>query len=103
MPTRPTREIKSIRSSAAWRRARAAALARDEYCCRALVDGELCGAVSNWRTERNPDRMVSVEVHHIVPLSEGGDPYDLENLVSVCWNCHHHVHAGRMGFQKGDG
>jgi 5-methylcytosine-specific restriction endonuclease McrA len=30
-----------------------------------------------------------VEVDHIVPLSEGGAPYDRENLRGVCRPCHH--------------
>ena len=37
---------------------------------------------------------VSLEVHHIVPLSEGGPEFDLDNLVTLCFDCHH---LGRHG------
>jgi len=28
------------------------------------------------------------EVDHIKPISEGGDPFDLDNLQSLCVSCH---------------
>lgn len=28
------------------------------------------------------------EVHHIIPLSAGGEPYDFSNLRSLCRSCH---------------
>jgi 5-methylcytosine-specific restriction endonuclease McrA len=31
---------------------------------------------------------MATEVDHIVPLSEGGEPFDLENLQSACKSCH---------------
>ena len=34
------------------------------------------------------------EVHHIVPLSEGGT-HSEENLVSLCQSCHAKIHAKR--------
>ena len=27
-------------------------------------------------------------VDHIVPIKQGGAPYDLENLQTLCWSCH---------------
>ena len=35
-----------------------------------------------------------LEVHHVVPASEGG-PTDPDNLVTVCWHHHHTVIHGR--------
>lgn len=36
----------------------------------------------------NCGRAGKLEVHHIVPLSQGGAPYDLDNLRSLCRDCH---------------
>jgi HNH endonuclease len=32
---------------------------------------------------------------HIVPLAQGGDKYDLQNLVTLCHDCHVAVGGGR--------
>lgn len=29
-----------------------------------------------------------LDVHHLVPVSDGGDPYCLDNLVTVCHSHH---------------
>ena len=34
------------------------------------------------------------EVHHIIPLSEGGDN-SFDNLMSLCKSCHSRIHAER--------
>lgn len=34
-----------------------------------------------------------LEVHHIVALAEGGQPYDLRNLATLCSSCHHQEEA----------
>lgn len=42
-------------------------------------------------------RTVAVEeVHHIVPIKDGGARYDLKNLQSLCKSCHQreHTHEG---------
>ncbi len=31
------------------------------------------------------------QAHHIIPYSQGGAT-SLENLIMVCWNCHHRIH-----------
>ncbi len=38
--------------------------------------------------------LVELEVHHITPISEGGPEFDLDNLVTLCFECHH---LGRHG------
>jgi len=56
-------------STTAWRRCRAAKLARDpmcEHCSRALAS----------------------EVDHKTPIAAGGDPFDDGNLQSLCHACH---------------
>jgi hypothetical protein len=35
-----------------------------------------------------------LQVHHIKPLAEGGDKYDLENLATLCQKCHAMVGRG---------
>jgi 5-methylcytosine-specific restriction protein A len=52
-----------------WAMTREAVLARDSIC-------KVC------------DRRLSVEVDHIMPLSEGGDPWSLEGLQGICPACH---------------
>lgn len=37
---------------------------------------------------------LELEVHHIIPISEGGPEFDLDNLVTLCYDCHH---LGRHG------
>lgn len=56
-----------------WEDFREHALRRDSYRCRN------CGSV------------VDLNVHHIVPLSQGGTNH-LDNLVTLCLRCHSGVH-----------
>jgi 5-methylcytosine-specific restriction endonuclease McrA len=56
-----------------WKRARAAVQARDGGRCQLEEQGECYGRL---------------EVHHLVPVRSGGDPYDLGNLVVVCRGHH---------------
>jgi len=32
--------------------------------------------------------VIATEVHHVLALSEGGAPFDLSNLESLCGSCH---------------
>jgi len=41
-----------------------------------------------------------LEVHHIIPLAEGGDD-TVENAVALCPNCHRHAHYGKDSFDIG--
>ena len=54
---------------ARWLAARLAALIRDGKRCRE------CSAPAD-------------EIDHVVPMFKGGDPYDIDNLVSLCTICH---------------
>jgi 5-methylcytosine-specific restriction endonuclease McrA len=65
------------RNSAKWQQARAAARRRDGERCRQ------CGSTDK------------LEVHHIVPLSEGGERYALSNLTTLCHDCHVEVGRGQ--------
>ena len=59
-----------------WAVVRRAAFRRDSYRCRS------CG---------RPGRL---EAHHEPPLREGGDPYALAGIVSLCRHCHIERHRG---------
>jgi hypothetical protein len=65
-----------------WADARARALARDGHRCTVarLLGGE-CS-----------DRL---DVHHLVPVREGGDPFDVDNLLSCCSSHHGRLEALR--------
>lgn len=36
----------------------------------------------------------AVLVHHIIPLSEGGEKLDPDNSMSLCRRCHDEIHGG---------
>lgn len=61
-----------------WQKLRAAHLARQPACV-------ACGST---------DRL---EVHHIVPVAEGGGMLDARNLETRCLRCHSRVTAERRG------
>lgn len=50
---------------------RAAVLDRDDWLCRH------CGAGHR-----------QLEAHHVRPLDQGGEPYDLDNIRTLCAECH---------------
>lgn len=45
----------------------------------------------------------AVDVHHLRDIADGGEPYDLENLESLCHADHSRVtHAHRIGREPRD-
>lgn len=62
----------SLYSTLRWQAVRAAALKRDGNSC--TVGWLLGGQCSEG----------SLHVHHIIPVEDGGDPYELENLGTTC-------------------
>jgi hypothetical protein len=61
-----------VLNTSAWRRVRARAVRRDEGCVHAGAD---CSG--------------RIEVHHLVPVTAGGEPFELDNLITLCQ--HHHA------------
>ena len=59
-----------------WARVRRAAFDRDGWRCRKCS---------------KPGRL---EAHHVTPLHEGGEPYDLANVETLCRRCHIAFHRG---------
>lgn len=72
-----------------WRKLRIVALKRDHYLCqRCLKEDKLVAAT---------------DVDHIVPLADGGERLDLDNLCSLCKACHSRKTAmedGGLGRKK---
>ena len=68
---------KNLYSTLHWRASRRAAIERDEGRC--TVSRLLGGACS---------RRGTPHVHHVIPVSDGGDEYALENLATVCPSHH---------------
>lgn len=72
---RTTAEVRKIRDCRDWRdRARPQQLLDFPYC-------QICERTSGGLVE-------AVQVDHIIPLEVGGDPFDPENLQSLCKRCH---------------
>ena len=46
---------------------------------RVLFEQPICAACDN---------ALSVEVDHVVPLADGGDPFKRSNLAGICADCH---------------
>lgn len=52
-----------------------------------------CECCANDAPFRRPDGRPFLEVHHVLPLADGG-PDCIENAVAVCPNCHRELHHG---------
>ncbi len=71
--------------SAAWKRVRALAMQRDQGMCQDCMDRLRAG----YGIKPNRAQMV----HHIIPLEERPDlALDLNNLRSLCNECHNRQH-----------
>lgn len=66
--------VADVTQSQKWRKVREKALERDGRRC------QECGGD------------YELHVHHITPLSEGGRPYDMDNLKTLCRTCHRAKH-----------
>lgn len=65
-----------------------------EVLCRA---NGICENCKNPAPFYKVDKTPYLEVHHKVPLAEGGED-SIENSVALCPNCHRHVHYGSDTF-----
>ena len=76
--------------SAAWRKARAAALMRDHYICQDCLRAKARGEMIRPRT--------ATTVHHIRPIDQRPDlKLDMDNLISLCDPCHNKRHPEKGG------
>jgi len=74
----PDKEYPTIYHTPEWRRIRTEVYERDDYVCTVCED-----------SANGP-----LHAHHQTPLSEGGEPFALDNLVTVCEPCHLSIHHG---------
>ena len=66
-----------------WGSRRDRALQRDNYQCQ------------HCKAEAGPKENVKLNVHHIVPIAKGGE-HHLDNLQTLCRDCHTAVHGSSM-------
>ena len=72
---KPTLKNQGFYHTPAWRRIRVMALQRDHYLCTACL--------------KKHRFTKATEVHHIKPLEDFPElALDLDNLTSLCWQCH---------------
>ena len=55
---------------------------------RQLIDQPMC--------EADGCKLLATDVHHIQDLSDGGDPWDPDNLASLCHKHHSQITRGRV-------
>lgn len=65
-----------------WAAIRQQVFSRDNFRCRA------CGAAGR------------LECHHVIPLEKGGPPFALQNLKTLCVNCHIEIHRPRLSPER---
>ena len=65
--------FRRLYASKAWRRVREVKLAMDPLCERCKANGRIEAAT---------------EVHHRIAVRDGGDPFDVAGLESLCKPCH---------------
>jgi hypothetical protein len=87
-----------------WHELRIKAFKRDNFVCQDCGRGPAWPF--NWLSWKNPPELkwyypldanehdIVLEAHHTKPISEGGPEFDLDNLVTLCFECHH---LGRHG------
>lgn len=81
----------AVRATARWKRAQAAAIARDGgRCTYGLEDGDR--GVAHYPGGRCPVEE-GLQGHHRIPIEDGGAPYDLRNVRTVCATHHARLEA----------
>jgi 5-methylcytosine-specific restriction endonuclease McrA len=87
------KESKPFYHTAAWKKVRAAALARDDGMCQDCMDRMRSGVGIR------PNR--ATMVHHIIPYTQRPDlALQLDNLRSLCNECHEKNHPERRAQKK---
>lgn len=116
---------KTIRS---WSATREAAFKRDDYTCQdchtryekrvieqyvpddlptlselednpGKVESKLGAAkfrLQRWEIEEQ----IPLEGHHVIPISEGGDEFDVNNVITLCQKCHDLRHSHFVNIQR---
>ncbi|MED1206159.1 HNH endonuclease [Heyndrickxia acidicola] len=80
-------ELDKIYNTARWKKARKTALVRDNYLCQECLRR---GLITQGNT-----------VHHIIPLREDfSKAFELDNLETICMECHNREHPEKSGGKK---
>lgn len=88
-----------IRSSARWKRVAARILVRDGHRCTfGLYDEDDARGVPAGGCRAR----LGVDVHHRVPIEDGGDPFDDANLRSLCERHHASVEQAYRAAKEDD-
>ena len=79
-----------------WARIRDQVLKRDGGCVK-------CGIKTGTKQEQFDKNNTSLitfysstvifEVHHVKPICEGGDEFDFDNCITLCYDCHREMHT----------
>lgn len=88
--SRASKETEPFYNTGAWKRLRRVALSRDNGMCQKCME--------RFRAGYGVKPRRAVMVHHIIPVKERPDlALDLNNLRSLCWECHAEEHPEKGG------
>ncbi len=84
-----------------WSRIKSMVLKRDGRC---LKCGVRIGTINpEWQKSssiiKRCHREVVFEVHHVKPICEGGEEFNPDNCITLCYDCHRNMHT-IVGKQK---
>lgn len=84
-----------------WEQIKVIVLKRDGKCLNCGV--KIGTANPEWQKSssiiKRCHREVVFEVHHIIPICEGGEEFDPDNCMTLCYDCHKEKHS-IIGKQK---
>lgn len=96
-----------------WAELRRKAFRRDGYVCQDCGNGPAWPFYwETWKKEPKlkwyyPDgyeneswNNVKLEAHHIIAVKDGGPEFDLDNLITLCFDCHHLGRHGAKGAEE---
>ena len=88
--SRSEKQTEPFYNTGAWKRLRQVALSRDGGMCQKCME--------RFRAGYGVKPRRAVMVHHIVPVKERPDlALNLDNLRSLCWECHAEEHPEKGG------
>ena len=85
--TEEGKQAKSLYNSKAWKTTRALVLKRDHYLCQECLKEHTL----------TPANTVHHKIHYRDDISKG---LDMDNLITVCADCHNKLHPEKSGGKK---
>ena len=84
-----------------WSRIKSEVLKRDESCLKCGV--KIGTANPEWQKGssiiKRCHREIVFEVHHVKPICDGGEEFNPNNCITLCYDCHRNMHTV-VGKQK---